>query len=399
MKNSTLRCILALLSGSIGSAMAGQESEGVGFGFAASQRFVRESNLYRLADGVDPQRGERADWVSMTRLGGRFRQELGRQAFRLDAGVTAVRYRDNDHLDHEGVDADGRWDWRLGRALDGHLSFRQAQTLSSYDELSVETRSVNTYRRLEFVGDHALTPRWFWGLGASYTSSDYSGDTRPTAEYRARGLSLRGGYSGRAGERLVLSVGRSKGDYPGRTATRFSDQSYTQNDYRLSGNWAPSGVTRLNGYLGYLTRQYDFADNRDYGGAVGRLEMAWQPTGKLRLTSHVRREIGAQEDLVDNYVVTDAVLFRPIWSATDKIDLAGELEFLRRDYGGDPGFLDGSLSEDRSERLRRVGVSAQFRYSRAVGFGASLRWETRSADESAREYDAGIASASASLQF
>ncbi len=399
MENKWLPVCLAMGVGAFEAVPAVAGSDEIGLELDAAQQIVRESNLYRLAEGVDPQRGERGDWVSTTRLGARFRQDAGRQNFLLAAGVTAVRYRDSSHLDHEGVDADARWNWRLGRALDGHLSFRQAQTLSSFDQFAAESRSVNTFRRLEFVGDQALTSRWFWGVGASYTTSDYSGNTRPTAEYRARGLSLRGGYSGRAGERLVLSVGRSRGEYPGRVATRFADQAYSQNDYRLSGEWALTGVTRFHGYLGYLTRQYEFADNRDYGGAVGRVEMAWQPTGKLTLSSHVRREIGAQEDLVDNYVVTDALMLRPVWTVTDKVDVAGELEFLRRDYGGDPGFLEGGLPADRSERLRRVGMSASYRYSRAIGFGAALRWETRSADVGTREYDAGIASVSASMRF
>ncbi|MCB1955288.1 MAG: outer membrane beta-barrel protein [Rhodocyclaceae bacterium] len=387
-----------LLLGFSAATAAAQDGAVQGFGLDAAQRIVRESNLYRLADGQDPGLGERADWVSLTRLGARFRTDIGLQEVALAAGVNAIRYRDNDHLDHEGVDADARWGWQLGRALKGHLSFLQAQTLSSFAEYDGQDRSVNTFRRLEFVGDHALTPRWSWGLGANYTSSDYSGDTRPTADYRVRGLSLRGGYKGRAGEQLVLSVGRAKGEYPQRTATRFADQEYTQNDYRLSGSWAASGATDLNGYIGYLTRRYDFADNRDYDGVVGRFELAWRPTGKLRLDSQVRREIGAQEDLVDNYVVTDAIRLRPAWAYTDKVELAGEMEFMRRDFGGDPGFFEETPA-DRTERLRRLGVSANYRYSRALDFGASMRWEARSADTDAREYDARTASVSASLRF
>lgn len=388
---------MAFLGGLSASAVAQDEVE-PGIFFAASQRFLYEDNLYRLPDGIDPQRGERADLVSMTRLGAEFRQSLGLQQFSAGAGVTAARYRDSDHLDYEGVDADALWGWTLGRALGGRLAFRQTQTLSGFDDFAAQDRSLNTYRRLEFTGDHALSPRWFWGLGASYTSSEYSGDTRPSGDYRARGLSLRSGYSGHAGERVTLSVGRTVGDYPNRSASNFSDQGYTQNDYRLTGQWTVTGATRLSGYLGYLTRSYDFADNRDYDGAVGRVEMDWRPTGKLRINSHVRREIGAQEDLVDNYVVTDAIAVRPSWSLSDKIELSSELELRRRDYGGDPGFLPESEA-DRSERLRRIGISAAYRYSRALGFGASLRWESRSADNDAREYDASTASVSANLRF
>ena len=370
----------------------------LGLMFDASQRLIYASNLYRLPDDADPARGSRSDLVSLTRLGASYSRLIGLQDVSVAVGVAATRYRESDHLDYEGLDVDGRWNWVVGRAWRGHLLARQSQSLSGFDDFAGDERSVNTYRRVEFVGDRAITPRWFVGAGASHTTSDYSDDTRPDADYRARGVSLRGGYQPRGGERVVVSVGRIRGEYPNRSASRFSDREYTQTDYRVSGSWAPTGITRFSGYLGYVTRSYDFADNRDYQGPVGRIEMAWQAGGKLRITGHARRELGAQEDLVDNYVVTEAVGVRPAWQVSDKVELASELEYRRRDFGGDPGFLSEPAS-DRRENQARLGLSAGYHYSRTLGFGASLRWESRNADSDARDYDATTASVTANLRF
>lgn len=366
--------------------------------FDASQHLLFESNLYRLPDGSDPDRGARSDLVSLTRLGASYSRLIGLQDVSAAVGVAATRYRESDHLDYEGLDADARWNWVVGRTWRGHLAARQSQSLSGFDDFTGDERSVNTYRRLEFTGDRAIGPKWFLGAGASRTTSEYSDDTRPNADYRARGLMLRGGYLRRGGERIVFSLGRTDGEYPNRNATRFSDREYRQTDYRVSGNWSPTGITTFSGYLGYVTRSYDFADNRDYQGAIGRIEMAWQASGKLRITGHARRELGAQEDLVDNYVVTEAIAVRPAWQVSDKVEVATMLEYRRRDFGGDPGFLSEDEA-DRTENQARLGLSADYRYSRAVGFGASLRWESRNADSDARDYDATTASVRANLRF
>ena len=102
--------------------------------------------------------------------------------------------------------------------------------------------------------------------------------------------------------------------------------------------------------------------------------------------------------VVADYVVTEAVGVRPAWQFSDKVELSSELEYRRRDFGGDPGFFSEQVA-DRRENQTRIGLSAGYHYSRALGFGASLRWESRNADSDAREYDATTASISANLRF
>lgn len=397
--NNRFRRYLAAASAGVAWASASAQSDGGrGLMFDAFQRFSYESNLYRLPDGARPARGARSDLLSLTRLGASYGRPIGLQDVSVAVGLSATRYRESDHLDFDGVDADARWKWTVGRAWHGHLLAMQSQSLSGFDDFSGDERSVNTYRRLEFAGDRAITPRWFVGAGASHTDSEYSDDTRPDADYRARGLSLRGGYRRRDGERIVASIGRTRGEYPNRSASRFTDREYRQTDYRVSGSWSPTGITRLSGYLGYVTRRYEFADNRDFQGAVGRIEMTWQAGGKLSIGAHLRRELGAREDLVDNYVVTEAVALRPSWRVSDKLELASEFEYRRRDFGGDPGFL-AEAESDRSENQTRIGLSAGYRYSRSLGFNASLGWEARNADSESREFEATTASVSANLRF
>ena len=219
-----------------------------------------------------------------------------------------------------------------------------------------------------------------------------------TAEYEERGFSLRAGYRPRAGDQLTLSLNRTHGEYPNRTATLAADRAYDQQDLRLDGRWQITSATRLAGYIGYTGRSYDFADNRDFDGMTGRVELDWAVTAKAAISAVVRREIGAQEDLVDNFVVTDSLLLRPRWSPTEKIALSTEFELRKRDYGGDPG-LGGVVPSDRSEELRRFGVFANYQLRRTVSLGAGLRWENRSSDDERRDYSADSASLTARVAF
>ena len=362
-----------------------------------SQALTREDNLYRLADGVQPQLGDREDLVSRTRVGAQLRKRIGLQHLSAGIGLSMHRYRESDHLDFEGVDLDGRWDWAYGRLWEGRLSLLQRQALSGFDDFQGQQRSINTYRQGRFLADRRVAPEWVVGAGATVVASDYSGDTRPTAEYDAYGASLRAGYRGRAGNQLTLSLRRSQGDYPNRSASRLSDSSYQQDDLQLDGRWLLGGATTLSGYVGYTGRRYDFADNRDFNGATGRLELDWAPTAKLAINAMLRRELGAQEDLVDNFVVTDSLLVRPRWAATDKIDVSTSFELRRRDFGGDPGLV--SDAQDRSETLRRLGLSASLRIRRTITLGASLGWEERDGDTPDRDFEARRMSLSARLAF
>ncbi|MCP5241775.1 MAG: hypothetical protein R3E45_07350 [Rhodocyclaceae bacterium] len=363
-----------------------------------SQSFYYDSNLYRLGDGVEPTSGERSDTVSSTGLGLRFGRDYGRQGLAASVDINHNAYASNDQLDYTGTNADLGWNWVLGDRWSGKLGFSRSEQLSGFDDYGGQDQSINIYRRAEASANYWYHPSWAVGAGYARIRSRYSNGTRPGSEYDADVADVRLTYQPKSGNRIALKLASTQGVYPRRTATLLSDREYSQTDLRVEADWRVTGATRLSGYIGQTRRSYDFTSNRDFSGLTGRIAADWAVSGKTFISAVFRREIGAQEDLVDNFVVTEALSLSPRWQITDKTQLGAVVEWRRRDYGGDPGLLAGSFG-DRSDITRRFGLNLGYQPMRSLSLYLSLQHQLRSASATSSGYDADSASVSASFTF
>ncbi|MET0377417.1 MAG: outer membrane beta-barrel protein, partial [Spongiibacteraceae bacterium] len=272
--------------------------------------------------------------------------------------------------------------------LQGSISASQSENLRSFADSIGLSQSVNTYRRLAADANYWLNSDWAVGVGAIKAASRYSDSASDDAEYDEDGFEAKVTYRTITGNQLSLVGAETHGSYPNQRVDAI-DGDYRQRDIQLRGDWRLSGVSRIYGYVGVADREYEDLPARDFSGSVGKLEYDWQLTPKIDINFLVRREIGAEADLVDNFVVTKAASIKPTWSVTSRFSLSAEMEWLQRNYGGDPGL--GVVSSIAKDDVTTIGtLAAGYVPFDNLQLSASWQTESRDSDAPSREYDDDI---------
>lgn len=352
-----------------------------------SQTFLRDDNLFRLADGQRPilngvQR-PRDDLLSITSAALRLDRRVGRQQINAELGVTRNDYQEFNHLDFTSQGGSATWGWLVGSQWSGELSARQDEKLRSFADRGNTERSVNTYRRYAFDANYLVHPQWSGGLGVATVSSRYDDALSASSEFVEDAMEATVSFHPGSGNRISLVTRATDGRYPNRIAGATTVTGYDQRDIQLRGFWQPSGQSRISGYLGYTWRDYPRLSEKNFSGFTGRVSYAWEPTGKLTIGVIARRELGAQEDVVDNFVVTRAFAVEPIWNLSSKVAIRGRYEWQGRDYGGDP-FASGAV--DRDDKTRVSSVDAVWKPMRSLELSVGARRDLRSSSDASRRY-------------
>jgi exopolysaccharide biosynthesis operon protein EpsL len=383
-KKQCARLICAMLALGMTSAAPVHAEEGDAFGLTVSQAFYRDSNLYRLPSGVDAPENKRSDIYSVTYLRGSFDKEYGRQGLHAHLAVAHTAYRTHDDLDNTAPDAGLGWNWRLGNHWSGALGYNYSESFVGFEDAGGTERVIRRLGRANGSVNFWFHPDWAIGLGAADVRSTYKDDMRPDSEYRANEWDFNLTYRPSTGNRLVFTVRGTDGRYPNRPGVTGSLREYDQRDARLSGEWRLTGATRLSGYVGYTQREYKYASNRDFNGVTGSLSLHWTPSAKAIIDFSLRREIGADEDLVSNYAVTESATLAPTWVITDKVHVGASLKHMRRDYRGDPGYEWGPYPQPplRNDRTSVYGLNVKYLPVPAAALEMGLQHTKRNAKKS-----------------
>lgn len=375
--------------------------EGDALNFSVSQAIRYESNLYRLADDEEAPERKRHDTVSETGVGMKFDRLYGRQRILADLNLLSARYAIHGDLDHDSPDAKLAWEWELGNRWSGVASQTYRESLTGFDEAGGTRRNINRYSRALVSADYWWHPRWAVGAGFARTRSRFDQAVSDASEFDANTVDLNLSYrSPTPGDRAVLTLRNTEGQYPNRPPIAGSIRDYEQQEIRLGGEWQLTGATRLSGYIGQTRVDYRLAPQRDFSGTIGRLGLLWKPTVKTSVDLSVRREVGAQQDVAANYAVTEAVSLAPKWAVTDKVTLGAGLEWRRRDYRGDPEFDGiGATRAKPTDRSYRYGLHGEYRPTRALSFALGLQRQVRDGSNSLSGYSANTAEVSMRFQF
>lgn len=395
---SSITCAITLASILPHEAVCADEGDALNFSIGQSIRY--ESNLYRLDDDERAPENKAHDTVSETGIGLKFDRRYGRQRLLADLNLVSARYAVHDELDHDRPDARLGWEWQLGNRWSGELSQLYRESLTGFDEAGGTARNLNAYTRTHASADFWWHPRWAVGAGVAHTRSRFDRSDADAAEFDADTVDLNLTYRPPTGNRAVLTLRDTDGQYPNRPAVAGSIRDYRQQELRLGGEWQLSGATRISGFVGHTRLEYRLAPERDFRGAIGRIGVLWDATAKTSVDLSVRREIGAQQDLAANYAVTDALRLAPQWKVTDKVSLGAGLEWRRRDYRGDPELSGAGATRERPEdRSRRYGLHAEYRPMRALSFALSVQRQVRDGSRGLSGYSADTADLSMRFRF
>ncbi|MCL1824873.1 MAG: outer membrane beta-barrel protein [Betaproteobacteria bacterium] len=390
--------LVTLLGFQAGLVVAQEDDSKSPFTFSVSQTFGHDSNLYRLPDelrlGQSVPKGKRSDSFSETRVGVNFDKEYSRQSFHAGLAVDRIIYRTHSDLNNTSPDARLRWDWRIGDRWSGVLGYSWNESRVNFDNTyNEQKRIMRRIGRANASADFWWHPNWATGFAFSDVRNDYSSGARPLDKYDAQEASLNFTYRPSTGNRIVLSLRAEDGQYPNRQKKEellvgeSSLRDWERRDVRLSGSWRLTGVTQVSGYAGYTQRKYDLAPDRDFSGFTGSLAFKWTPTGKAIIDLSWRREIGADEDSVSNYAVTQVWAFRPTWVVTSKVRLGASYEYRHRSYDRDPEVL--LLNNPESAKTTSYGVNLQYLPTSYANIALGYRHQKRDAKEGGFDYGYG----------
>ena len=413
--------LVALLGFQAVSAVAQEDDSRNPFSFSVSQTFMQDSNLYRLPSSSSlpstykVPKEKRSDTVSFTSVGVNFDGEVSRQSFHAGVNVSRALYRTHSDLNNTSLGANLRWDWRVGDRVSGVFGYSYSESFVGFDNNYVganpddREKLMRQLGRVNFSADYWWHPNWATGFGVSSVRSNYnnSDNDKSLEKYNAQTVSLNLTYRPSTGNRIVLSVQSEEGDYPEQYHPERHDKlggekglmrEWERRDAKLSGQWRLSGVTQVDGYVGYTKRKYEYASNRDFSGVTGKIGFQWTPTGKAIIDLSWRREIGADQDLISNYAVTKALALRPTWVVTSKVRLGASYERRDRKYGGDPGYYL-PISNPKNAKSTVYGLNLQYLPTSSGSIVLNFQRDKRNAEEEVYGYRARIVSLSGSWTF
>lgn len=342
--------------------------------FTAGVTQQRDSNIFRLADGVDPRplvgNSARADTMTTGTFGARVRKAYSLQQFEGDLSRVSSRYDTYTHLNNEADNARAVWRWQATPHLTGNLTFNRTQFpigFADYANYSTQNMRTITTQRLD-ADWNPFRNGWHLRGGVERTKTHNS-----RAFVQDEGTSIVGAD---LGVRLVfpsanwvelITLGRN-GTYLGRSLDTANqrDTGFRNRRTELRARWM-GGKSVVEGSVGYASRNHDHFSNRNHSGAVGSISWTWAPASTLALVTMWKRDLVSYLDAISSYYRQDVISIGPVWQASAKLKLSVKFDHTRRDFRGAVTSLPFIARQDRSNSMQ---IGAEWTPLRALTLGA-----------------------------
>jgi len=276
-----------------------------------SLTYSHDDNLLRLPDETPGFTGPRDDNLTQSLAGLSLERPFGRQILTAQAKVSRVTFSHYDQLNYNGKDFQGALEWHIGNHLSGNLGATYSQTLTPFTDLHTSDRNLRTSQRKYFDGTWRFHPSW--QLRNRSQREKFSYDLLIQNINDRSADTVEGGvdYLASSGSRIGFLARHIKGDYTNARIVGNSviDQGYTQDELKANIFWVLSGVSQVQVLAGWARREHNFFASRDSSGANGRVNLTWQPLGRLRFTAAGWREFVA----VESNFVNNSLNRAPAW--------------------------------------------------------------------------------------
>lgn len=385
---ATVATTLLVLAGTV-AAQASPYRLGV------SQTVMHDDNLLRLGDGqATPPDYSRSDTVYSTALIAGIDQPISRQRLFGNATLRANRFSHNKRYDNEGYSLRAGLDWATVGRLGGTVSASHNRNLASFsaaeDGIPVE-RNIEQTTRLSASIHHGLVSLLRAEASVERSSVDYSSERYRRREFEQTGASVGLRWRPSDGLNMRLALRRTSGSYPNYLS--LPDGTSSGDDYHrlaleLSGEWIPSSASRVRARLSQGRTRYDIARERDHSGLTGELSWAWQPTGKLALTTKLQRDPGQDSYLLGDSGDAGSMEFSRMTSTVDlqanyavsaKVALQAGLAYSQRDLDRTLSLTDQTQSSiSGSDHGNTFRLGAAWQPMRSLSLGCDWKRNSRS---------------------
>ena len=341
------------------------------FNATLSYTWLRDDNLFRLNDRSSVP--SPSDSIYVLGFVGTFDKTISRQRLHVEATVQDARYQQHSYLNNQPYNVGGSWFWVLGNSLSGELHHLSTRNISSFETYQNVLRNVYTTRTDSASIRLRVHPDWFVeGSGQTYRSRQ---SLYTTSDVDVRETRLSVIHQRPSGDQVQVRAIRREGDYPNHGGG--TDYGFVEHQLDAVLTLVLTGSSTVNASFGRLRRTNPYAPERDFSGQVGKLAWNWLPTGKLSLTASYERTLGAKEDLLSSFALTDTLHLAATWFATAKLQFQAALDRWRSDFRGDPGIVAPGLAPPRQDDGRSYSLGASYQVTRgvlaSVQFAASRR--------------------------
>lgn len=320
-----------------------------------------DSNLFRLSESeiaaATPQFSQTTDQYGVLSAGMDVDWQPGRQRILASASLSQTRFSRYTSQDNDGYDLQLRWNWQLGNHWSGQVGTTESQSQSSYSDVQVGLEANEVTRDRQFASANWLFhPRWQIGLDVGQSTVTNSAKAQLTSDYEDQGMGATLTYLTPKGSRLSGQMRKVEAEYPNRLLGLI-DNSYSQTECNLLGDWRTTGKLTARGKLGYVKRDYPNVTARSYAGLNGRVSADYFPTGKTQVNWAVFRELGNSDDANATYSLNTGTSLGAAWRLTDKTTVRANGSFENRDYQGDPGVAVGGTKRSEDTLSGSLSVS------------------------------------------
>ncbi len=341
-----------------------------------SVQFEHDSNVFRVADST----------VATQFYGG---PRLGDTDFRYVAGadgtylwglqkLTATvegRKIDYDHftfLNHYEYLGSLQLDWKAASLLDGVVQFKQEHLAAYFGDRQSPTLEVDTDRNI--VGKLNLKIRTDWRLetGINFRTYDSPLQFYPDFAEHQTGTHLGLSYLGVANLTYGVGVDHISGSFTHATGVG----PYTQTSADLQMTYLITGLTSLNGALGYTKRNQGVGED-SFGAVTGQFSYKRQLTGKTSMTAQVARNVFSYTASAGSEIDSTASIAAD-WQATYRLDVGLKLAYTRSTFVGQA--IPGSVANGRVDHSPQESLNITYQALRNLQIKAYANAQRRSSN-------------------
>ena len=354
-----------------------------------------DDNVFRISNQLDPMTvigfPSRGDTYRTTSVGLSADVPVSLQRFQASLSYDSYRYDRFHELDYDGYTLRGSWLWQIGRNLSGEIGASESYSLAPFEEL-LGVVPDRLHAREEFAkGSWLVTPDWKLYAAAddlNQSNSDPAGQyNNVTVDYLEASLSRAAG----TGNWFGLDTRYESGHFPVAEpiGAVLVDNGYTQYGFGVVVDVGADTPSRVVARADQVSRHYSQVTSRDFDRTTGRLEYTWTPDVKVSVSAIAERDISPYEYIHSSIVMVRGLTLRPLWHATEELDLSADLAWLNRDYLSDPMVALGA-APPRDDGVRTVSALLAYRPAKWATVQLSFLHELRSSNVAFGDYAADV---------
>lgn len=359
--------------------------------FRASVSKVFDDNLFRRAND------EVSEQITRSVLGVKLDKTYSLQRLTFDFSLVDNKYKVNDYLDFLAKNYNGAYQWSLTPSLTGVISSRRTQSMNNFGDFRVITQNIRTYTENE--AKMKYSPYHTLGVifGVSQTKLENSQTFNAISDFDARGIDYGLVYDFASGAYLNFLIHHRSGEFQKRPLEPISafDNGYSESEYEFNLFFQEDGKSTFSGKLGYVEREYDNFEIRNYDSYIGNINYDLALTGKLKSRFSLSRIIAPFETINSTYSIYDTFRGQLTYSLTSKIQMGLNIRYAERDFGGRGQFdTSGRLDKENS-----FGGSISWNPTKNIGMSLSSTKSNRNSSLDNFDYDDTLTSVSLELKI